>query len=221
MSGTESDRGWRDHVAIIGSPGDGKTVWAREQARKVPVREWDSRSGDGAYLWRVAGIEEHWRKSVGIVIDGFTGPFRAPHHSVSDAGLLGSVSKGWKLRPGEVSLAHGGVLLLDEATEFRRSAIEALARVVKAGWVDLPTTLEGPVLRVPAEFRLIVSCNPCPCGWRGDSREDRRCRCSDEEVSRYLGRLGPLFELCRVVPRDEWQREVKEICRRREAEVSR
>lgn len=212
-------RGWRDHVAVIGPPGGGKMIWAREQARRVPFKEWESRSGDGSYLWRLAGIEEHWRKGTGILVDGFTSPFRAPHHSVSIAGLTGTVSKGWKIRPGELSLAHGGVFLLDEATEFRREAIDAVASAVRKGRVDLRTTLEGPVLPIPAEFRLVVACNACPCGRRGHEREDRHCKCSDGEIARYMGRLGPLFELCRVVPRDEWQREVKEIVRRRESEV--
>lgn len=221
MSGkVSSDRGWRDHVLVIGPPGAGKTLWAREQARKVPIREWDSRSVDGAYIARVCGIEEHWRRVCGIVADGFMAPFRAPHHTCSLAGLTGTVSQGWKLRPGELSLAHGGVLLLDEAQEFKREAIEAVASAARLGRVLLRTTLEGPYLPVPAEFRLIVACNACPCGLRGrSSRHDGECRCTEDRIARYMGRLGPLLELCRVVPRDEWQREVKEICRQREGQV--
>lgn len=210
MSGEVStDRGWRDHVLIMGSPGAGKTVWAHRQARKVPIREWDSRSSDGAYMARVCGIEELWRKSCGIVADGFMAPFRAPHHSISLAGLFGTVSKGWKLKPGEVSLAHGGVLLLDEAPEFKREALAEVAKVAKAGHVLLRTTLEGPLLKVPAEFRLIVACNPCPCGWRGHPREARNCRCSDETIARHMGRLGPLLDICRTIPAAEWQAELR------------
>lgn len=221
MSGEVSiDRGWRDHVLIMGPPGAGKTLWAREQARKVPIREWGSRSGDGAYIARLCGIEENWRKNCGIVADGFRAPFRAPHHSVSLAGLVGTVSKGWRLRPGEVSLAHGGVLLLDEAQEFKREALEAVASAARLGKVLLRTTLEGPTLPVPAEFRLVVACNACPCGRRGQPRhQEGECRCTEAQIARYMGRLGPLLELCRVVPADEWQREVKEIGRRRESEV--
>lgn len=211
MSGEVSiDRGWRDHVLIMGCPGAGKTVWAHRQARKVPIREWDSRASDGAYLARVAGIEEQWRKSCGIVADGFKAPFRAPHHSISLAGLFGTVSKGWKLKPGEVSLAHGGVLLLDEAQEFKREALAEVAAVAKAGHVLLRTTLEGPLLRVPAEFRLIVACNPCPCGWRGHPREARNCSCSEETIARHMGRLGPLLDICRTIPAAEWQAELRE-----------
>lgn len=216
-------RGWRDHVLIVGAPGSGKTVWAHRQATKVPIREWDTRYSDSEFFHRVAGYREDWEKSKGIMASEVRMPFRAPHHSVSLAGLTGCFSKGWKLRPGELSLAHGGVLLLDEAQEFRRELLEEVARVVRAGYVVLGAKaddgerLSNVSLRVPAEFRLIVACSPCPCGWRGHPREGRSCRCTDERIARHMGRLGPLLEICRTVPAEEWQAEVAAMTSREAA----
>jgi magnesium chelatase family protein len=116
-------------------------------------------------------------------------PFRAPHHSVSVAGLLGGGS-GY-LRPGEVSLAHNGVLFMDEVTEFRRDAIEGLRQPLEDGRVVV-TRLAGSV-EFPARFTLVAAGNPCPCGFDGDPR--RSCTCLPNRVEAYRQRLsGPLLD---------------------------
>jgi magnesium chelatase family protein len=114
-------------------------------------------------------------------------PFRSPHHSVSLAALLGGGS-GY-LRPGEVSLAHHGVLFLDEVTEFRRDAIEGLRQPLEDGRVVV-TRIAGTV-EFPARFTLVAAANPCPCGFAGDDR----CRCTEADHMRHARRLsGPLLD---------------------------
>jgi magnesium chelatase family protein len=116
-------------------------------------------------------------------------PFRAPHHSVSIAGLLGGGSG--SLRPGEVSLAHHGVLFLDELTEFRRDALEGLRQPLEDGHVVV-TRVVGSA-GFPARFTLIAAANPCPCGYLGDAR--RACRCRADRAELYRAKLsGPLID---------------------------
>jgi magnesium chelatase family protein len=115
-------------------------------------------------------------------------PFRAPHHSISDAGLVGGTANP---RPGEVSLAHHGVLFLDELPEFRRHVLEALRQPVEDGEVTLARA--GRSVTYPARFALVAAMNPCPCGHHGDER--RRCRCTAPELLRYRRRVsGPLLD---------------------------
>jgi magnesium chelatase family protein len=116
-------------------------------------------------------------------------PFRSPHHSISAAGLLGGGSGA--LRPGEASLAHNGVLFLDEVTEFRRDAVEGLRQPLEDGRVLLARAV-GTV-EFPARFTLVAASNPCPCGFEGDAR--RRCRCLPHRADLYRQRLsGPLLD---------------------------
>jgi magnesium chelatase family protein len=116
-------------------------------------------------------------------------PFRAPHHSASVAGLLGGGSG--RLRPGEVSLAHHGVLFLDELTEFRRDAIEGLRQPLEDGRVVI--TRVGGAVEFPSRFTLIAAANPCPCGFDGDPR--RACRCDEHRRLVYRTKLsGPLVD---------------------------
>jgi len=116
-------------------------------------------------------------------------PFRAPHHSVSIAGLLGGGSV--HLRPGEVSLAHHGVLFLDELTEFRRDALEGLRQPLEDGRVVV--TRGAGSVEFPARFTLVAAANPCPCGFDGDRR--RACRCRPDRVELYQQKLsGPLLD---------------------------
>ncbi len=187
---------WRDHVLLIGPPGVGKTIWARIQSRLVPYRQWDTRLTDAEYLYRMAGLERP------KLIDPEFRPFRAPHHSVSLAGMTGHVRRGWRVQPGELSLAHGGVLFIDEAAEFRFDVVEAIVGATRRGHVL--ATLEGlQMMKLPSEFRLIVASSPCPCGFRGHARET--CRCSDKQVERYLARLSPFRQVCRELKPSEWQ----------------
>jgi magnesium chelatase family protein len=118
-----------------------------------------------------------------------TRPFRAPHHTISTTGLLGGGSS--VLRPGEVSLAHHGVLFLDELTEFRRDAVEALRQPLEDGRVVV-TRAAGSV-EFPARFTLVAAANPCPCGFDGDPR--RQCRCAEGRIQQYRQKLsGPLLD---------------------------
>ncbi|MEH6585067.1 MAG: YifB family Mg chelatase-like AAA ATPase [Halioglobus sp.] len=115
-------------------------------------------------------------------------PFRCPHHSASAAALIGG---GSRPRPGEVSLAHGGVLFLDELPEFSRHCLEALREPLESGQITISRARHK--LSYPAKFQLIAAMNPCPCGYLGDP--ERVCRCSPDQIQRYRGRLsGPLLD---------------------------
>jgi magnesium chelatase family protein len=113
-------------------------------------------------------------------------PFRAPHHTISNVALVGG---GSQPRPGEVSLAHHGVLFLDEMLEFNRHVLEVLRQPLEEGRVSIARATRTAVF--PARFMLVGAMNPCPCGFLGDT--DRECRCTPQQVARYRGRLsGPL-----------------------------
>jgi magnesium chelatase family protein len=115
-------------------------------------------------------------------------PFRAPHHTISDAGLIGG---GNVPRPGEVTLAHNGVLFLDELPEFRRNVLEVLRQPMEDGVVTIARAATS--LTFPASFLLIGAMNPCPCGFLGDP--GRECTCNEIQIRRYAGRLsGPLLD---------------------------
>lgn len=117
-----------------------------------------------------------------------TRPFRDPHHTISDAGMVGG---GNPPAPGEISLAHHGVLFLDELPEFHRRSLEVLRQPLEAGQVTISRALASTTF--PASFVLVASMNPCPCGYLGDSRH--ACKCTPMAIDRYMGRLsGPLLD---------------------------
>ncbi len=169
------------NLLFLGAPGSGKTLLARCLAGILPELD------DEAAV-EVACI----RSAVGLLDcrDGLSRqrPFRAPHHSISVAGLVGG---GSPIRPGEITLAHHGVLFFDEMPEFSRTSLESLRQPLEDGHLTI-CRARGAV-QFPAAFSFIGAMNPCPCGFRGDPR--RECACSAAQVERYRGRLsGPLLD---------------------------
>jgi magnesium chelatase family protein len=168
------------HLLFVGSPGAGKTMLARRLSTILPELTRDE-SLQASQTWSVAGLLHG-----GLLRRR---PFRAPHHSVSTAGLLGGGSS--IPRPGEVSLAHHGTLFLDELTEFRRDAVEALRQPLEDGRVVITRALGS--VAFPARFMLVAAANPCPCGYLGDAV--RHCRCREDQIARYRQKLsGPLLD---------------------------
>lgn len=169
------------NLLMMGPPGSGKTMLARLLPTLLPPLRFEE-AIDCTAIYSVAGLLPNDR---GVVCER---PFRAPHHSVSEAGLVGG---GDVPRPGEVSLAHHGVLFLDELAEFRRSALEALRQPLEDGFVHIARARARA--RFPARPLLIGAVNPCACGYYGHARLP--CRCSQAERDRYRARLsGPLLD---------------------------
>jgi len=169
------------NVFMVGSPGAGKTMLARRFATILPALSREE-ALEASQLHSVAGL----LAGRGILTHP---PFRAPHHSISTAGLLGG-GTGF-LRPGEVSLASHGVLFLDELTEFRRDAVESLRQPLEDGRVVIARAVGS--VEFPARFTLIAAANPCPCGFAGDAR--RVCSCDGYRAQRYRAKLsGPLLD---------------------------
>lgn len=169
------------NLLLMGPPGSGKTLLARLLPTILPPLAFEE-AVECSMIHSVAGLLP---ADAGVVT---TRPFRAPHHSVSDAGLVGG---GDSPRPGEVSLAHHGVLFLDELAEFRRSAIEALRQPLEDGRVCIARARARAWF--PARPLVVSAVNPCPCGYLGHSR--RTCTCNEEARRRYRSRLsGPLLD---------------------------
>lgn len=170
------------NLLFVGPPGCGKTMLARRLPSILPPMSVDE-ALDVTKIYSVAGLLVG---EVGIVR---ARPFRYPHHTISQPALVGG--GGANAKPGEISLAHHGVLFLDELPEFSRSAIEVMRQPLEEGSVTIARA--AGTFTYPARFQLVASMNPCPCGYRGTRNAE--CRCDDAAVAKYVNKLsGPLLD---------------------------
>ncbi|MDR1437558.1 MAG: YifB family Mg chelatase-like AAA ATPase [Puniceicoccales bacterium] len=169
------------NLLMIGSPGVGKSMLAQRIPTIMPaptIEEFIDIVG----IYSAAGVMH------GDGLQPFSRPFRAPHHTISRVGLVGG---GSNPHPGEISLAHNGILFLDELAEFSRATLESLRQPMDSGMITISRSF-GKV-KFPCEFILIAAMNPCPCGYYGS--RNHRCRCSSRQIHEYLGKIsGPLLD---------------------------
>ena len=166
---------------MIGPPGSGKTMLAQRLVTILPELSLE----EAIECTKIFSVASLLNKSGAVLMNR---PFRAPHHTISDAGLVGG---GQTPKPGEISLAHHGVLFLDELPEFRKNVLEALRQPLEDGTVTI--TRSSMTASYPANFMLVAAMNPCNCGFRGDRR--RSCHCSTTQIRQYQSRIsGPLLD---------------------------
>ena len=174
------------NVLMIGPPGSGKSMLSKRLPSILPDMTWEE-SLEVSQIYSVMGLLTSKEPLV------TRRPFRSPHHTISNAGLAGG---GSNPRPGEISMAHQGVLFLDELPEFKKDTLDMMRQPLEDGSVTL-ARVSGTVT-YPAESMLVCAMNPCKCGWHGDP--SGRCKCSDRSVSEYRGRLsGPLLDRIDIV----------------------
>ncbi len=183
------------NVLMVGPPGSGKTMLSQ----RVPTILPDPVFEEALQTTRIYSAAGLLGKDKSIITRR---PFRSPHHTVSDAGLIGG---GAIPRPGEVSLAHNGVLFLDEMPEFRKNVLEVLRQPIEDGEVTISRA--HIAVTFPAHFMLVAAMNPCPCGYRGDPKHE--CLCSRTTIERYWAKIsGPLLDRIDIhveVPSVEWR----------------
>ena len=174
------------NVLLIGPPGSGKSMLSKRLPSILPEMTWEE-SLEVSQIYSVMGMLTSKDPLV------TKRPFRSPHHTISNAGLAGG---GTNPRPGEISMAHQGVLFLDELPEFRKDTLDLMRQPLEDGQVTI-SRVSGAVT-YPAEFMLVCAMNPCKCGWYGDP--SGRCKCTERSVMDYRGRLsGPLLDRIDIV----------------------